>query len=136
MNRAPLNICLCTLAVIIMENKLNIKQMAPLAGLWERILTFGRMVKFSHTVFALPFAISGAALAAARSDVTWRQVLWILLAMVAARNSAMGFNRLVDQEVDARNERTANRELPRGRVSRPAVWTFTLLLAALFVFVI
>jgi 4-hydroxybenzoate polyprenyltransferase len=92
------------------------------------------MVKFSHTLFALPFALAGAALAAAGSGITWRQVLWILLAMVGARNAAMGFNRLADQDYDARNPRTANRELPGGKLSRGMVWAVTLSLAALFVF--
>jgi 4-hydroxybenzoate polyprenyltransferase len=91
------------------------------------------MVKFSHTLFALPFALAGAALAAAESGITWRQVLWIVLAMVGARNAAMGFNRLADQAYDARNPRTANRELPSGTLSRGVVWAVTLLLAALFV---
>jgi 4-hydroxybenzoate polyprenyltransferase len=92
------------------------------------------MVKFSHTVFALPFAIAGAALAAVSHPITLRQVLWIVVAMVAARNAAMGFNRLVDHRLDAANPRTSGRELPRGALSRGAVWTFTTLLAALFVF--
>jgi 4-hydroxybenzoate polyprenyltransferase len=92
------------------------------------------MVKFSHTVFALPFALSGAVLAAAAGGLTWRRVAWIVVAMVGARNAAMGFNRLADHAYDARNPRTAGRELPRGGLSRAAVWTFTLLLAGLFVF--
>jgi len=97
------------------------------------IATWGRLVKFSHSVLALPFALTGAALAAARYGITWRQVAWIVVAMIAARNAAMGFNRLVDHAIDARNPRTAGRELPRGAVSRGAVWAFTGVLAALFV---
>jgi 4-hydroxybenzoate polyprenyltransferase len=100
----------------------------------ESVRTWGRMVKFSHSVFALPFALTGAALAAARYGVTWRQVAWIVVAMAAARNAAMGFNRLADHAIDARNPRTARRELPLGVLSRGAVWTFTAALAALFVF--
>jgi 4-hydroxybenzoate polyprenyltransferase len=92
------------------------------------------MVKFSHSVFALPFALSGAALAAVRHGITLRQVLWIVVAMVAARSAALGFNRLADLELDARNPRTAARELPRGLVSPRAVGWFTLGLAAVFVF--
>jgi 4-hydroxybenzoate polyprenyltransferase len=94
---------------------------------------WGRMVKFSHTVFALPFALAGAALAAAESGITGRQVLWIVLAMVGARNAAMGFNRLADHAYDARNPRTASRELPSGTLSRGMVWAVTLLLASLFI---
>lgn len=92
------------------------------------------MVKFSHTLFALPFALAGAALAADRFGVTWPQIGWVLLAMVGARNAAMGFNRLVDRKIDGRNPRTADRELPSGRLAPAAVWLFTLLLTALFVF--
>ena len=65
------------------------------------VRTWGRMVKFSHSVFALPFALTGAALAAARYGISWRQVAWIVVAMAAARNAAMGFNRLADQTIDA-----------------------------------
>jgi len=98
------------------------------------IRTWGRMVKLPHTLFALPFALSGATLAAAEAGITWTQVLWIVVAMIGARNAAMGFNRLVDQTYDARNPRTADRELPAGRLSRGAVWIMTLGLAGLFVF--
>ena len=87
----------------------------------ERIVTYGRMIKFSHSVFALPFAFSGAALAALEGDISWVQVFWIAVAMVGARSAAMGFNRLVDRDMDAANPRTAARELPRGRISPGAV---------------
>ncbi len=87
----------------------------------ERIVTYGRMIKFSHSVFALPFAFSGAALAALEVDVSLDQVFWIAVAMVGARSAAMGFNRLVDRDMDAANPRTAARELPRGRISPGAV---------------
>jgi 4-hydroxybenzoate polyprenyltransferase len=92
------------------------------------------MVKFSHTLFALPFALSGCALAAAEFGVDARQILWIVLAMIGARNAAMGFNRLADHRLDAENPRTASRELPRGVLRRGPVWLFTLSLSALFVF--
>ena len=87
----------------------------------ERIVTYGRMIKFSHSVFALPFAFSGAALAALAVDISLVQVFWIAVAMVGARSAAMGFNRLVDRDVDAANPRTAARELPRGLISPGAV---------------
>ena len=83
----------------------------------ERIVTYGRMIKFSHSVFALPFAFSGAALAALEVDISLIHVFWIAVAMVGARSAAMGFNRLVDRDVDAANPRTAARELPRGLIS-------------------
>lgn len=108
--------------------------MSASSGFLDTVRTWGRMVKFSHSVFALPFALTGAALAAARYGISWRQVAWIIVAMTAARNAAMGFNRLADQAIDARNPRTAGRELPRGALSRGAVWTFTAALAALLVF--
>ena len=99
----------------------------------ETIRTWGRMVKFSHSLFALPFALSGAALAAVEHGITARQVLWIVVAMVGARNAALGFNRLADHEYDTRNPRTRERELPRGRLSRGSVWLMTILLSAVFV---
>ncbi len=102
-------------------------------GLFRTVRTWGRMVKLSHSVFALPFALSGAALAAARYGISWRQVLWIVVAMGSARNAAMGFNRLADHAIDARNPRTAGRELPRGALSRAAVWAFTAVLSGVFV---
>jgi 4-hydroxybenzoate polyprenyltransferase len=98
------------------------------------IVAWGRMVKVSHSVFALPFALSGAALAAAESGIGTSQILWIIIATLAARGAAMGYNRLADHALDARNPRTAERELPARRLTRRAVWVFTLGLAALFVF--
>ena len=80
------------------------------APLSDRLLTYGRMIRFSHSIFALPFALTSAALAA-REGFRWSQIGWIVLAMVGARSAAMGFNRLADQEIDARNPRTAAREL-------------------------
>ena len=94
------------------------------------IVTYGRMIRFSHSIFALPFALSGAALAAAVGGITAAQVGWIILAMVAARSAAMGFNRLVDRHIDAANPRTAQRELPQGVVSPLAVWILVVLSAA------
>jgi 4-hydroxybenzoate polyprenyltransferase len=81
------------------------------------VLTFGRMVKFSHTVFALPFALASATMAARGHGITIGQIVAILLAMVGARTAAMGFNRIVDRRIDAANPRTAGREIPSGKVS-------------------
>jgi 4-hydroxybenzoate polyprenyltransferase len=97
------------------------------------VVTFGRMVKFSHTVFALPFALATATLAAAGHGITVTQILAILLAMVGARTAAMGFNRIVDRHIDAANPRTAGRELPTGKVSLPAAIGLTTISAALFI---
>ncbi|MGD8895654.1 MAG: UbiA-like polyprenyltransferase [Acidobacteriota bacterium] len=104
--------------------------MRRLAG---RIVAYGRMIRFPHSVFALPFALAAAALAAGQSGITVRQLVWIVVAMVAARSAAMGFNRLVDHSIDARNPRTAGRELPRGVLSRREVLAFVALSSAVFV---
>jgi len=89
----------------------------------KRLSVYLSFVRFSHSVFALPFALAGALLAARRAPFSWTAIGWILLAMVAARSAAMGFNRLVDARLDALNPRTANRELPRGAMStREAGW--------------
>lgn len=98
-----------------------------------RIAVWLSLVRFSHSVFALPFALVGALLASRVQPVTMRQVLWIVVAMVAARSAAMAFNRLADAEFDARNPRTAMREIPRGVVSRPSAAVFVLLSSAVFV---
>jgi 4-hydroxybenzoate polyprenyltransferase len=98
----------------------------------SRAVLYGRMVKLSHSVFALPFALASAALAAGK-DTNWRDVAWIVVAMVGARSAAMGFNRLADHELDARNPRTAGRELPRGVLRRAEVWAFVALSAAALV---
>jgi len=96
------------------------------------VVTFGRMVRFSHTVFALPFALAAVTLAAAGHGVSAAQVVAILLAMVGARTAAMGFNRIVDRRLDAANPRTASRELPTGRVSLAAAASLTLASTILF----
>ncbi len=98
-----------------------------------RVGAYGRMIRFSHSVFALPFALTSVVLAAPKGGVGGRQVLWIVVAMVAARSAAMGFNRLVDQAIDARNPRTAGRELPRGVLSRGEAWLFVAISTAVFV---
>ncbi|MDT8441214.1 MAG: UbiA-like polyprenyltransferase [Desulfuromonadales bacterium] len=85
---------------------------------WFKIAALLEMIKFSHTVFAFPFALMGVVLAALASGAppTPRQVLWICLAMVGARTGAMGLNRLIDARIDAANPRTANRHIPTGSV--------------------
>lgn len=99
----------------------------------QPVVLYGRMIKFSHSIFALPFALSGAALAAATYGFRWVQLGWIVVAMVAARSAAMGFNRLVDRHIDAANPRTARRELPAGAMSATAVTLFVLVSSALLV---
>jgi 4-hydroxybenzoate polyprenyltransferase len=104
-----------------------------------RLLVYGSFVRFSHSVFALPFALTGALLALHRTgdwsatNVGWR-LLWIIVAMVAARSAAMGFNRLADAHYDALNPRTAMREIPRGAMSRGEAIVFVLVSSIVFVF--
>jgi 4-hydroxybenzoate polyprenyltransferase len=102
------------------------------------LVTYAAFVRFSHSVFALPFALTGALLALHRtgdwtaSNAGWR-MLWIIVAMVAARSAAMGFNRLVDARYDALNPRTAAREIPRGAMSRLEATIFVLVSSLVFV---
>lgn len=100
----------------------------------KRLAVYLSFVRFSHSVFALPFALAGALLAAQHVAVTWPVIAWILVAMVAARSSAMGFNRLVDAHFDALNPRTANRELPRGTMTRREAIVFVSAASVVFVF--
>jgi 4-hydroxybenzoate polyprenyltransferase len=89
------------------------------------------MIKIEHTLFALPFAFLGAVLAA-QGIPSLSQILWITLAMVGARSTAMAFNRIADSEYDALNPRTRMRALPAGLLSKGFVWAFTIISAALF----
>ncbi|GAB6165677.1 putative 4-hydroxybenzoate polyprenyltransferase [Thermostilla marina] len=91
------------------------------------------LVRFSHTVFALPFALLGAVMAWAETPFRWRDLAGILLCMVFARSAAMAFNRLVDRHYDALNPRTANRHLPRGEISTRTVMLFTVVCCLGFV---
>lgn len=99
----------------------------------QPLVTYGRMIKLSHSIFALPFALAAAVLVAREVPVTWTQLALIVACMVTARSSAMGFNRVVDRDYDAKNPRTATREIPAGQISVAAAWGFTLASAALFV---
>jgi 4-hydroxybenzoate polyprenyltransferase len=91
------------------------------------------LIRFSHTIFALPFALTSAVLAWHGAHFYWLQLLGILLAMVFARSAAMAFNRLADRHFDALNPRTAMRHLPAGRLSVAAVWAFALFCSGAFV---
>ena len=101
----------------------------------SRIRTVLEMIKFEHSVFALPFALTGALLAAKFSTRGWpslRQVLWIVVAMVAARSAAMTMNRIADLRFDRANPRTAQRALATGALSLQFAWMFTIVAVALF----
>jgi 4-hydroxybenzoate polyprenyltransferase len=91
-----------------------------------RVTVYLEMIKVAHTVFALPFALMGAFLAA-RGAPSLHTVFYIVLAMVGGRSAAMGFNRLVDADIDAKNPRTRERAIPRGEVSKPMVAVFIFL---------
>src|ERR1700726_4310660 len=91
------------------------------------------MIKWEHSIFALPFALGGAMLAAGGLPA-WRQLAWIIVAMVSARSGAMAFNRLADASIDAANPRTQTRPLPAGTLPSGFVITFVLVSCALLVF--
>lgn len=99
----------------------------------SKIVTLLEMIRFSHTIFALPFAMLSAVLAWQETGFRWLDLLGILLCMVFARSTAMAFNRLADRDIDALNPRTAQRHLPSGQVSVVSVWTFTIACAAGFI---
>ncbi|HEY8205488.1 MAG TPA: UbiA-like polyprenyltransferase, partial [Pyrinomonadaceae bacterium] len=97
----------------------------------SNIRTTLEMIKFEHTLFALPFAFLGAVLAARGVPTAW-QIIWIIVAMVGARSTAMAFNRIADKDLDAKNPRTKTRAIPAGALSVTFVWGFTIISAAIF----
>ena len=107
------------------------------ASFLQRLRLTLDMIKFEHSVFALPFALTGALLALREDGFAtpdpWWKLLWIVVAMVGARSAAMAFNRLVDSDIDARNPRTASRHLPAGTLSRVFAWGFVVATSAVFV---
>lgn len=100
-------------------------------SLLVRYLNF---VKLPHTLFALPFALVGATLASYETPVTWRSLWWIVVAFTTVRFAAMGFNRIADREIDARNPRTANRELPAGTLTLRQAWLAVIVTSLLFMY--
>src|SRR5947209_8291027 len=103
--------------------------------MFQSVRRFLEMIRFSHTLFALPFALLSAVLAwhTKRERFSWLELGGILLCMVLARSTAMAFNRLADRHLDAANPRTARRHLPAGELSVAVVWLFTLACAIGFV---
>jgi 4-hydroxybenzoate polyprenyltransferase len=102
--------------------------MTPAAGFLRKLRLTLEMIKFEHSVFALPFALTGALLAVredrfATPGLGWK-ILWIIVAMVAARSAAMGFNRVVDADIDSRNARTKMRHIPAGLLTQAFAWSF------------
>src|SRR5438445_697098 len=102
-----------------------------MAAITRNIGTTLEMIKIEHTLFALPFAFLGAVLAA-RGIPSLRQIVWITVAMVGARSTAMAFNRVADRAYDGRNPRTRTRAIPAGALSVGFVWGFTLISATIF----
>lgn len=112
--------------------------MVTLPGFFDKLRLTLDMIKFEHSIFALPFALTGALLAwrgeaFPLAGLGWK-LLWIVVAMVGARSAAMTFNRILDHAIDARNPRTATRQLPAGLLSRAFAWGFFLAAAGVFVF--
>jgi 4-hydroxybenzoate polyprenyltransferase len=102
-------------------------------AMWNKIKIILEMIKFEHTLFALPFAFTGALLAA-RGIPPGRTILWIIVAMVGARSAAMGFNRWADRKIDAENPRTKDRALPKGLVTPAQVIVFIVVSSAVLIF--
>lgn len=102
-----------------------------MANFWEKLRLTLEMIKFEHTLFALPFAFLGAILAANGLPTLW-QAVWITVAMIGARSAAMTFNRIIDADIDAANPRTAGRELPSGRLSVGFAWAFLFVSIGIF----
>ncbi|MHC4732514.1 MAG: UbiA family prenyltransferase, partial [Planctomycetota bacterium] len=104
-------------------------------GFFAQVRETAEMIKVSHSVFALPFALAAGALALrAEGGWKWDKIIWIVFCAVTARTAAMAQNRLVDAQVDAENPRTADRALPSGRVTRGFVIGLVVVASALFVF--
>ncbi len=100
----------------------------------NRITTYGRMIKFSHTIFALPFALSAVVMAWQDYPVFFSDLFWIIMAMVGARSAAMGFNRITDAGFDHKNPRTSAREIPSGILTIRDTGLFVAGSSALFIF--
>jgi 4-hydroxybenzoate polyprenyltransferase len=101
-------------------------------SLAKTLVHYGSLVRLSHTIFALPFALAAVVLASPFAEVTLEKVLLIVLCIAAARTAAMGFNRLVDRDIDAKNPRTQDRELPRGALSVNSVRALVFVSCAVF----
>ena len=104
-------------------------------GVFARIRQLLELIRFSHTIFALPFALLAAAMAWCQPDTVfrWQDLIGILLCMVFARSAAMAFNRLADAKIDAGNPRTEKRHIPAGEISSRHVWLFTAVCSLAFV---
>jgi 4-hydroxybenzoate polyprenyltransferase len=109
------------------------RHMEMIRNIFHKVLLYGKMIKFSHTVFAMPFALSAVVLAQRDHPMTLAEIFWILVAMVSARSAAMGFNRIADAPLDLKNPRTSNREIPTGKLSKESARWFVALSSATFI---
>ncbi|SCY70675.1 UbiA-like polyprenyltransferase [Desulfoluna spongiiphila] len=118
-----------------LRNRITAALTSPSAAkVKETLVVYGRMIKFSHTIFALPFALSAVVLASAEAPLTILKLFWILVAMVGARTAAMGVNRIVDADIDSRNPRTAMREIPKGEIGKKEAWLVVAGSSLVFIF--
>src|SRR6185503_15729510 len=99
-----------------------------------KLLVYANFVKLPHTLFALPFALVGVVLASYEAPVTFAMIGWVVLAFTCARFAAMGFNRIVDREIDARNPRTRQRELPSGALRVTEAVVAVIVASLLFIY--
>ena len=97
---------------------------------------YGKLIKFSHSIFAMPFALASVLLCYGYypTEFTWMKLFWIIVAMVTARSAAMGFNRFIDRHIDAKNPRTMNREIPKGIIAPSHTLIFVIVSIMIFVF--
>ncbi len=109
------------------------RRMAMMRDAFRKIALYGKMIKFSHTVFAMPFAFSAVVLAQRDHPMAVPDIFWILVAMIGARSAAMGFNRIVDARLDLKNPRTRSREIPAGKLSVESAVGFVALSSAAFI---
>ena len=109
---------------------MHMTETIPPTSFFQKITVFLEMIKFTHTIFALPFALTGALLAAGGLPNAM-QLFWIIMAMVGARTAAMGLNRLIDAEIDGRNPRTAGRAIPAGLIGKGVTLGFIIASLAL-----
>jgi 4-hydroxybenzoate polyprenyltransferase len=107
---------------------------SKIPNLKSKILSYASLVRFSHTIFAMPFAMASLALAWPKHPVTWRALFWIIVAMIGARTAAMAFNRIADRKFDALNPRTQSWELPRGTVKLSEAIALTVLASSVFIY--
>ncbi len=106
----------------------NHSKTSPLVSIWGKLVAFSHLIRLSHTVFSLPFALTAVVLAAVTSaPISVGQLFWILFALVSLRSAALTYNRIMDRDIDALNPRTKNRELVTGKISLKEAWIFLLI---------